>query len=72
MGMFKTFDMPEKKPGESLNTADWLIYNQTYGGHVSLFTASLCTLVGSMQLMLERAYKPHGIDKSESSYGGMV
>ena len=24
MGMFKTFDLPAKKPGESLNTADRL------------------------------------------------
>ena len=51
MGMFKFFDMPQKEPGEALNTADrlYLIKLIVITG---IFTVSM-TLMG-VQLMLER------------------
>ena len=59
MGFFKCFDLPEKKPGESMNTADrlYLIKLIVITG---FFTASL-GLVGNM-LLIEYAIKR--IDKS--------
>ena len=59
MGMIKFFDIPEKKPGESLNTADrlYLIKLIVVTG---LVTASL-SIVGNM-LLIEFAIKR--IDKS--------
>ena len=42
MGMFKFFDLPEKKPGQSLNTADQLISNQTYCSHGHFHSVFKC------------------------------
>lgn len=51
MGMFKVFDMPQKQPGESLNTADWSYIIKLMVA-TAFFTIAL-TLAG-VQFLLER------------------